>query len=76
MVRRLSVALLLLAAACSKGSAPEAKKVEKVDNAATRYADGLKNDVDKAKAAAAAYGAAGKVREDELKKGDAPAEPQ
>ncbi|MFA6029094.1 MAG: hypothetical protein WC969_04480 [Elusimicrobiota bacterium] len=70
MVRRLFVALLLLAGACSKGAPPEAKKEEKVDNAATRYADGLKTDVDKAKAAAATYGAAGKAREDELAAGE------
>ncbi|HAH08090.1 MAG TPA: hypothetical protein DCM05_16460 [Elusimicrobia bacterium] len=57
---------LLLLAACSKGSAPQEAAEAKPDNAATRYADTLKKDVQKAEAAAAAANAANQTTQGEL----------
>jgi len=65
---RLFVIVAVLLAGCSQGSVPPAPKPEakaepeKIDNAATRYAGGLAESLDRAKKSAATYEAASQNR--------------
>ncbi|MFA6093746.1 MAG: hypothetical protein WCU88_08570 [Elusimicrobiota bacterium] len=59
--RILLLSLFALPCACGRKTPPAQE--QQADNAATRYADTLKNDLDKAQKAAAVYEAAGKASE-------------